>query len=118
MAREIIRDGEHPGFTAALAAKLKATGSSLGDDWHTSRQTVYRFDNGLGASVILLPNSIKLDQNKDKFEIAVLKFDGDDWGITYKTPITSDVIQGLNQVEVEEVLDAIESLEVDHSWFA
>jgi hypothetical protein len=41
------------------------------------------------------------------FEIAVLGKDGD---LTYDTPVTSDVIGYLNQEEVTEIMDQVQSL--------
>lgn len=69
-------------------------------------QTIYKFPNGYGASVI--------KQNYIYFgiEIAVLRFDEDgNWDIDYSTPITNDVIGGLNEETRDDVLQQIFDLE-------
>ena len=65
-------------------------------------QTIYKFPNGYGASVI------KLNYIYFGIEIAVLRFDENgNWGIDYSTPITNDVIGGLNRKERDYVLQQI-----------
>ena len=65
-------------------------------------QTIYKFPNGYGASVIKF-NSIYFG-----IEIAVLWFDKNgNWDIDYSTPITNDVIGGLNEGERDNVLQQI-----------
>jgi hypothetical protein len=73
-------------------------------------QKVYRFPNGLGASVICSPFSYGGDEGL--WEIGVIKFRGDTehWGLTYDTPITDDVIGRLSWNEVEETLKQIKEL--------
>lgn len=69
-------------------------------------QTIYKFPNGYGASVI------KFDYVYIGIEIAVLKFDKNgNWNIDYSTPITNDVIGGLNEKIRDEVLQRIFDLE-------
>lgn len=67
---------------------------------------VYKFPNGYGASVICSPYSYGGDVGL--WEIAVLD---EDYRLTYKTPITDDVIGYLNDDEVIEVLNKIKELE-------
>tara|TARA_Y100000004_G_C8722929_1_gene330895 strand:+ start:203 stop:484 length:282 start_codon:yes stop_codon:yes gene_type:complete len=62
-------------------------------------QTLFRFPNGYGASVIS-GDYIR------KFEIAVLE--GEE--LCYTTPITNDVIAGLEAFEVYDYLDRIRKL--------
>ena len=65
-------------------------------------QTIYKFPNGYGASVI------KLNYIYFGIEIAVLKFDKEgNRDIDYRTPITNDVIGGLNEESRDEVLQQI-----------
>jgi complete genome len=65
-------------------------------------QTIYKFSNGYGASVI------KLNYIYFGIEIAVLRFDENgNWGIDYSTPITNDVIGGLNEESRDSVLQQI-----------
>lgn len=69
-------------------------------------QKIYKFPNGYGASVVCSPYSYGGDMGL--WEIAVLDKEGD---LTYKTPITDDVIGHLNEDEVIEVLNKIKELE-------
>ena len=69
-------------------------------------QTIYKFPNGYGASVI------KLNYIYFGIEIAVLRFDENgNWGIDYSTPITNDVIGGLSEEARDDVLQQIFDLE-------
>lgn len=69
-------------------------------------QTIYKFPNGYGASVIDFKHIYF------SIEIAVLRFDEDgNWDIDYSTPITNDVIGGLNEETRDDVLQQIFDLE-------
>lgn len=69
-------------------------------------QTIYKFPNGYGASVIKF-NSIYFG-----IEISVLIFDEDgNFNIDYGTPLTNDVIGGLNEESRDSVLQQIFDLE-------
>ena len=69
-------------------------------------QTIYEFPNGDGASVI------KFNYVYFGIEIAVLRFDKNGkWDIDYSTPITNDVIGGLNEESRDSVLQQILALE-------
>lgn len=69
-------------------------------------RTIYKFPNGYGASVI------KFNYVYIGIEIAVLKFDKNgNWDINYSTPITNDVIRGLNEKIRDSVLQQIFNLE-------
>lgn len=71
-------------------------------------QTIYKFPNGYGASVIKL-NYIYFELG---IEIAVLRFyKNGNWHIDYCTPITNDVICGLSEEARDEVLQQIFELE-------
>lgn len=71
-------------------------------------QMIYKFPNGYGASVIKF-NYVCLGIG---IEIAVLRFDEDgNWHIDYCTPITNDVICGLNEKSRDSVLQEIFDLE-------
>lgn len=73
-------------------------------------QTIYKFPNSYGAS------TIKFKHIYFGIEIAVLKFDKDgNWNISYSTPITNDVIGGLDEETRDEVLQQIFNLE-KKSW--
>lgn len=65
-------------------------------------QTIYKFPNGYGASVI------KFNYVYFGIEIAVLRFDENgNWNIDYSTPIANDVIGGLSEKTRDEVLQQI-----------
>lgn len=69
-------------------------------------QTIYKFPNGYGASII------KLKYIYFGIEVAVLSFDEDgNWDIDYSTPITNDVIGGLSEEARDDVLQQIFNLE-------
>lgn len=69
-------------------------------------QTIYKFSNGYGASVI------KFNYVYFGIEIAVLRFDENgNWDIDYSTPITDDVIGGLDEEGRDKVLQQIFDLE-------
>ena len=71
-------------------------------------QKVYKFDNGYGASVV--NHSFSYGQ-----ELAVIRFDGDDFELCYTTPITSDVLGHLTDEEIDDVLDRIKALPLPNS---
>jgi hypothetical protein len=71
-------------------------------------QKLYKFDNGFGASVVSHRHSY--GGNKGLWELAVLEFDGDDWSLTYDTPITNDVIGHLNEKDLDGFLNHIKQL--------
>lgn len=74
-------------------------------------QTIYKFPNGYGASVI------KFNYVYFGIEIAVLKFDENgNWDINYSTPITNDVIGGLNEESRDSVLQQIFELKEIKQW--
>lgn len=69
-------------------------------------QTIYKFPNGYGASVI------KFKHIYFGIEIAVLKFYKEgNWNINYATPITNDVVGGLDEEGRDKVLQQIFDLE-------
>ena len=90
---------------------IELTAWRIGPQIHglPSEQHVYRFGNGYGASVVRGPYTYGGD--KGKYELAVVRFSGDNFAVTYETPITSDVIGWLDVPEVAKVLDAIVALE-------
>lgn len=74
-------------------------------------QKIYRFPNNYGASVI--KNYMSYGFEQDKWELAVVKFygeDNEDIDIAYDTPITNDVIGWLEWGEVEGLLEEIYNL--------
>lgn len=71
-------------------------------------QKVYRFPNEYGASVIRTSFSYGADEGL--WEVAVVKWNGDDFKLTYETPITGDVLGRLTDEEVQETLKQIMEL--------
>lgn len=74
-------------------------------------QTVYRFPNNYGASVVT--GEFTYGGNLGLFELGVIKFkddDNDSWDLNYKTEITDDVIGNLTPHEVDELLIKIKNL--------
>ena len=82
-------------------------------------QRLYRFDNGYGASVVrfMLPAMSQLRTTAGSYgadaglwELGVIVWDGDNFQLTYDTPITGDVIGHLTEDEVQETLRQIRDL--------
>ncbi len=73
-------------------------------------QIIHRFDNNYGASVVRHNSSY--GHEKKLWELAVIRFDGDDFIIDYDTEITNDVIGYLTQKDVDKTLQQIESLRI------
>lgn len=68
-------------------------------------QYLFKFENGYGASVIQFDYSCR-------WELAVIYFyDEDEWHLCYDTPITDDVIDGLTDEEVNDILRLIKALD-------
>ena len=68
-------------------------------------QAVITFDNGYGASVVCTPHTY--GGKLGLYELAVLGTDGH---LTYDTPITSDVIGYLRDIDVTDVMEKIQQL--------
>lgn len=71
-------------------------------------QAIYRFKNGYGASVVR--HSFSYGGGAGLWELGVTKASGDDWHLTYETPITDDVIGHLSEIDVAKHLHAIAAL--------
>lgn len=71
-------------------------------------QYVFRFKNGYGASVVKGEGSYGGEQ--DLWELAVLKFDGDEYDLDYDTEITNDVEGYLTDEDVGDLLRRIKAL--------
>lgn len=81
-------------------------------------QRLYRFDNGLGASVVQFTLSVSGLYSMDGshgaaaglWELAVIRWSGDAYELTYDTPITDDVLGHLSEDEVQGLLRSIRDL--------
>ena len=69
---------------------------------------VFKFDNGYGASVIKHRGSY--GHEDDLWELAVIRFDGDDWKICYTSEISDDVIGWQTDEDIRVLLERIQSL--------
>ena len=76
---------------------------------NAGEQVVHKFENGLGASVVR--HSFSYGNDLGLWELAVIEFKGEEWGLTYTTPITDDVIGYLTDEDVDALLVRIEALE-------
>ncbi|PRG67848.1 hypothetical protein C6T69_04615, partial [Burkholderia multivorans] len=72
-------------------------------------QKLYRFENGFGASVV--QHEFSYGGDTGQWELAVIRFDGDEWYLEYGTDITDDVIGRLDWDEVESLLSQISALQ-------
>ena len=71
-------------------------------------QSLYRFDNGYGASVVrIFIQGFKIPR---KYELCVIKWNDYGYNLCYDTPIAGDVIFGLSKEQVEDILGKIEKL--------
>lgn len=68
-------------------------------------QRIYRYDNNRGASVV--KHNYSYGGDAGLYELAVIRFNGGDWKIDYKTRITSDVEGWLTPEQVEGYLRRI-----------
>ena len=71
-----------------------------------SKQWIYRFANGYGASVI----NDGYDADRGLYELAVVVFDGDSYIWAEDTPVANDVLGWLSVSDVAEILVRIAAL--------
>lgn len=71
-------------------------------------QYLFRFPNDYGASIVKHCGSYGV--HNDLWELAVLRFNGDEWNLTYDTEITDDVLGYLTDQDVLELLQRIRDL--------
>lgn len=73
-------------------------------------QTVYKFPNGYGASVIC-GGTYTYGDDERPYELAVIKFfDEDSYSLCYDTPITDDVVAYQTGEEIINLLMNIKEL--------
>ena len=72
-------------------------------------QRLFRFPNGLGASVV--QHAYSYGGSDGLWEVAVIKWGEAGFRLTYDTPITDDVLGYLTDEEVDETLILIMELE-------
>jgi hypothetical protein len=70
---------------------------------------VYRFPNNYGASVVA-GGLITSHRGEYYIEVAVLYFEGDDFTLTYDTPLTDDIIILKSEEELIKILEEIKAL--------
>lgn len=90
----------------------------LKTSWHDELRAfraLFKFDNSYGASIVRSKYSYGGDRGL--FELAVIYWVGDDWDLTYTTPITNDVCGFLSVDAVKEKLIAIQSLNKDNCYY-
>lgn len=73
-----------------------------------NRQVLFKFPNSYGASVVQGPYTYGGPQGL--FEMAVIRWDDDEYDIDYTTPVSDDVLGHLTSDEVIETLTLILNL--------
>lgn len=72
-------------------------------------QTVYKFENNWGASIIYHRGSYGFE--KGLVELAVISwYQNDKFLISYDTEITNDVIGDLNEKQAQDILERIKNI--------
>ena len=81
----------------------------VNNSWHNQLHRVFKFPNGLGASVIKHYGSYGFE--KDLFELAVVRWiSNDNYELEYRTEITNNVICWLTNDDVLKLLERIKNL--------
>ena len=71
-------------------------------------QTILKFPNEYGASIVKFDGSYGFESGL--WEMAVIRFEGEGWEITYDTPITNDVLGYLSKEDVITHLQEVQKL--------
>lgn len=71
-------------------------------------QTLYKFDNGFGASIIYHQGSYGYEQGL--VELGVIRWFGSKYMLTYDTHLTDDVLGDLTQEQAKSILEKIKEL--------
>ena len=80
-------------------------------------QHLFRFNNGLGASVV--KHHFSYGNQLDLWELAVIEYTGDgmfDYNITHSTPVTDDVLGHLTIRDVNYNLSRIKRLKIEEGF--
>ena len=72
------------------------------------QQRLYKFENGYGASVVYHYRTYGYED--ELLELAVIKWNEDDWHLNYETKITDDVEGWLTVRKVQNLLKKIKEL--------
>lgn len=107
-------DRYHPeGKTPLKYDEFKEYEVKVVTNWWDQLHRVFRFPNGLGASVIKNYGSCGFE--KDLFELAVIQWtNNEDYKLCYTTEITNNVLGYLTNQEVLNYLEKIKELENDN----
>lgn len=81
---------------------------SYDDNINGGERWVFKCNENYGASVIF--SAFSYGSEEGLFELAVIKFDGDNYHLTYETEITDDVVGYLAKEEVIEILEKIKKI--------
>lgn len=87
--------------------------NSSNDGYYSTEQYIYKFDNGYGASVVCqrgFGRILTYGSEEKPWELAVLKYNGEDSDLCYETEITDDVLGYLTDEDVENYLKQIQAL--------
>lgn len=78
------------------------------DDKYYEDQTLYKFENDWGASIIYHQGSYGYEQGL--VELGILSWFGDRYMLTYDTYLTNDVLGNLTQEQAKSILEKIKEL--------
>lgn len=73
-------------------------------------QTMYRFDNNRGASIVFHYGSYGYEQGLLELAVVTWSKDGKEWFIDYSTDITRDVVGYLDEQQASEILQRISEM--------
>lgn len=73
-------------------------------------QTMYRFDNNRGASIVFHYGSYGYKQGLLELAVVTWPKDGSEWFIDYPTDITRDVVGYLDEQQESEILQRISEM--------
>lgn len=95
-------------MTNQFVEELKNLGEVEEWDWNCWTCYRTRYANGYGASIVKHPGTYGFED--DLWELAVIKWENDDFHLNYDTPITQDVVGYLTEDDVLELCKRIKNL--------